>query len=111
MKRTAANRSDRATTRSDYPAANTDAVVTLAADADEMHVLKKIYWSYDVGPVGRLYVAIDGVTKLDVDITSSGPGFLPFDDGLYGGEKNKSLVVTLAAGGAAVTGKLTVITE
>lgn len=92
----------------DYPAANTAAVITIAASEKEAWSLKGIEWSYDGTPTGgRLTVAIDGTTYLDLDITTGGPGQLEFPEGFSRSTKNEEVVITLAAGGAGVTGKLT----
>ena len=94
-----------------YPAANTAAVVTLAAPgAHEYHVVGSIYWSYDDDPTGgRLFVTAGGNIVFDVDITVGGPGFVfwqPPGEAL----KNLPVEITLAAGGAGISGKLSVHT-
>lgn len=88
------------------PAANTDAVVTIAAAAGERWVLDRIDWSYDGTPTGRLTIAFGGTTILDIDIIAGGPGNLEFLGGLNNETKNEACVITLAAGGLGVTGKL-----
>lgn len=89
-------------------AANADAVITLAAIADEIHVLDQLWFSYSATPTaGRLTITIGGVTKLDLDITQSGPGPLPLNR-MNGGKPNEAVVITLKAAGSGVVGKLTV---
>ena len=86
------------------PAANTAAVVTLAATAARAHVLSQIIWSYDGDPTGgSLTISIGGVALPSFAITSGGPGFLTFWPPIKG-HVNEAIVVTLAAGGAGVTG-------
>lgn len=90
-------------------AANAAATITVAADADQFHALDWVGWSYDATPTGgKLTVAIGGVTFAEADITSAGPGMLRFDPPLYNSEQTKSeaMVITLAAAGAGVTGKV-----
>jgi hypothetical protein len=92
-------------------AANTDtdtnaaAVVTLAAPTRGRKAVAYVVWSYSAAPTGgRLTMASGSDTFFDVDITAAGPGALkpvPLP-----GESETSIVVTLAAGGAAVVGKL-----
>lgn len=87
-----------------YPASNTAAVVTLTAQAERRHVIQGVAWSYSAIPTGgRLSFSDGGTTDWDVDITAAGPGgfSLPFIGGV-----NAEVVVTLAAGGGSVTGKL-----
>jgi len=91
------------------PGANTAAVTTIAVDAEQFWVLDYVRWSYDGVPTGgKVTVAIDGTTVDEFDITASGPGILHYYPGLYAEDqdKNETLVVTLAAGGVGVTGKL-----
>lgn len=91
------------------PSANTAAVVTYAAaGAGVAHVLGGIYWSYNAAPTGGNLKVEDGsgVTVLSVDVTAAGPGFLPFPIPIRG-SANTAMIITLAAGGAAVTGKVT----
>ena len=91
------------------PAADTAAVVTLTpADANELFVVDEIAWSYTAAPVaGRLTIVIGGVTVLDLDITTGGPGPIITRRG-YVGKPGQTIVVTLAAGGGTTVGKLNV---
>jgi hypothetical protein len=89
------------------PAANTAAVITLAATADKKHYVPRVAWSYDAVPTGgRLTITDDGTTVFDMSITADGPGVI--DLGIESAAVNKAMVITLAAGGAAVTGKVNV---
>jgi hypothetical protein len=94
------------------PASNAAAVVTLAAVSNYRHVLGGVAWSYDGAPTGG-NLTIEhgsGVVVLDLDITASGPGFLPLTPPLVG-DNNTALIVTLAAGGTGVVGKLSILSR
>ena len=87
------------------PAANTAAIVTLSAVTAKKHYLPRVAWSYNAVPTGGgLTVTDDGDTVFSVSITADGAGYLPL--GIESGTSNTDMVVTLAAGGAAVTGKV-----
>lgn len=80
--------------------AGTDAVVTIAADANEFWAIDWISWSYSADPVGgRLTVTIGGTVVWEVDITVGGPGHIEFLKPLYG-SKNAAVVITLKDGSA-----------
>jgi hypothetical protein len=86
------------------------AAVTYPATAGVAHaVTEGVAWSYSgTGTLsgGRLTVAIDGTTVFDMDITAKGQDFVAWRRcGTVGG----TLVVTLAGGGADVTGKVSVL--
>lgn len=90
-------------------ATNAAAAVTLPAAAGVANVIDEVIWSYSGNPTGgALTITDDGATVFSVDITSAGPGFVPFPNGLRGGLLT-SLVVTLAAAGSGVVGKLNVM--
>ena len=93
------------------PAVNTAAVVTYAADATKKHVITGVAWSYAGGtPVGGNLKIEDvvGTVIFTVDIDKSGPGGYEFPRSKIGAAANTAMVVTLAAGGAGVTGKVSV---
>ena len=93
------------------PAANTAAIVTYAADATKKHVITGVAWSYAGGtPVGGNLKIEDvvGTVIFTVDIDKSGPGGFEFPRPKIGAAANTAMVVTLAAGGAGVTGKVSV---
>ena len=86
---------------------NSPVAVTLAAQAGMRHHILGVTWSYSGAPTGgRLSTTGLEGDEFDVDITAGGPGamLMPPAVSTRGGE----VVVTLAAGGAAVVGKLTV---
>jgi len=91
------------------PAANTAAIVTLAAAAGTRHVLGLLTWSYDDDPTGGSLTFQHGVTTLfKVDITSGGPGFFQFNPPILG-DDGVSMTFTLTAGGAGISGIVSVI--
>lgn len=94
------------------PAANTAAVVTYTADASNKHVVTGIAWSYAGGiPTGgNLKVEdVSGTTVCSLDITEEGPGIIVFPKPKKGAAVNTAMIVTLAAGGAGITGKVSVL--
>jgi hypothetical protein len=90
-----------------FPAANTAAVVTKGAPGEGVkHVLGGIYWSYNDTPSGGSVSVVDGSTSVFSEgVTSGGPGYFPFQPPMSLTE-NAQMIVTLAAGGAGVTGRL-----
>jgi hypothetical protein len=88
---------------------NVAATITLAVVGGMRHAISGVLWSYSAAPTGgRLTISNGGATALDIDITGSGPGVLAFDPAKLG-DTGASVVVTLAAGGAAVVGKVTLL--
>jgi hypothetical protein len=88
------------------PASNTAAVATLAADADNAHHVSTVRWSYSGDPTGgSLTVAWnDGSARQEVyAITKGGPGFMAFYPPMRF-PINSAVTITLAAGGAGITG-------
>jgi hypothetical protein len=103
-----------------HPAANTAAVCTCAAAANEVWVLDRIDWSYDTTPpnIEDLKVEINSVTVWHIEfaIPASADilrhGSVDFRNGSKGGlygEKNQELKVTLSAAGGAIKGKLNIL--
>lgn len=93
-----------------YPSSNTAAVVTKAAVPGYAHVVGSVAWSYDAAPTGgNLKIEdVSGTTVFSIDITAAGPGVFNFFPPLKMAAANTALIVTLAAGGSGVTGKLSV---
>lgn len=92
------------------PASNTAAVVTYAAAGSGVsNVIGGIAWSYNATPTaGNLKVEDgSGNTVFTVDITAAGPGFFIFPRPKKG-TANTALIITLAAGGSGVSGKVSV---
>lgn len=90
------------------PAANTAAVVTYAIDATHRHQIGGVVWSYTGGiPVGGSLIVTDaGATIFNIDIADEGVGFIPLASPIIAAAVNTAMVITLAAGGAGITGKL-----
>ena len=99
-----------ATSDVNAPAANTAAVVTYAASAGAQHVISGIAWSYSAAPTGGNLKVEDGAGNVifQLDVTAAGPDAVYFRPAKKG-SVNTNLIVTLAAGGAAVTGKVSVL--
>jgi hypothetical protein len=91
------------------PTSNTAAVVTYTATPSVKHVISGVYWSYNAAPTaGNLKIEdVSGTTIFSVDITAAGPGFMPFPTPFKSAVVNTAMIVTLAAGGSGVTGKVT----
>lgn len=90
------------------PAVNTPAVVTYAATPGQSHYITGVAWSYYGGiPTGgNLQITDAGAVVFDIDINEEGPGFFVFPSPKHSAVVNTAMVITLTAGGAAVTGKL-----
>ena len=93
------------------PAANTAAIVTYAAVAGVKHIITGIAWSYAGGiPSGSLKVEdVSGTTVFVMGITEEGAGVITFPRPKKAAAVNTAMIVTLAAAGAAVTGKVSVL--
>lgn len=92
------------------PAAGIAAVVTKAAGgAGVCNVVGAVFWSYDGDPTAGSLTIEDGsgTTVFKVDITSKGPGFLPFTPPMKG-TADTAMIFTLAAGGAGINGVVSV---
>jgi hypothetical protein len=92
------------------PSANTAAVVTYSAVSTARHAISGIAWSYSAAPTGGNLQVEDGsgTTVFSMDITAAGAGFIPFDPPKKG-SLNTALIVTLAAGGGGISGKVSVL--
>ena len=85
------------------------AVITLPAVEKSVNVVNSIDWSFSGSPTSaELTVAIDGVVKWRVDVTSAGPGSKEWGRAGIFGEINQSVIVTLTAGGPGTTGNINV---
>ena len=87
------------------PAVNTAAVITYAAHPGYRHCIDGIIWSYNAVPTGGfLRVNSPAVNaSFYVDITVGGVGFIPVK---RKGPPGAPMIITLAAGGAAVIGSV-----
>jgi hypothetical protein len=99
------------TTDVSAPASNTAAVVTYAAVSDRRHAVSGVAWSYSAAPTGGNLKIEDGsgTTVFSLDITAAGPGAFYFSPSPKVGSLNTALILTLAAGGSGVSGKLSVL--
>ena len=89
------------------PAVNTAAVITYPAVANQATIIGKIIYSYSGNPAGgNLTITEDGATVFSLDIF--GPGEKPLDLGPLRAATGAAVVITLAAGGTNITGKLNV---
>lgn len=87
--------------------ANAAIAITLAAVAARRNVVKAIVCSYSAAPTGgRLTITDNAVSVFDIDIPNTTPVVIPLPDGIQNLAVNTALVATLAAGGAAVVGKI-----
>lgn len=94
----------------DEPAANTDAVITYPAEAGKCHCISGIAFSYDGIPTAGGVKVEDGSgnTVFSMGVTDRGAGPCPFPLPKKG-TVNTAMIITLAAGGAGVTGRLSVM--
>jgi len=92
------------------PAANTAAQISYAAAVKRSHVVSGVAWSYSGAPTGGNLKLEDGAgsTVFALDISTAGAGLIVFPRPRRG-SPNTALIVTLAAGGAGVSGKLSVL--
>lgn len=94
------------------PAANTAAVVTLAARTGGYLTITSLSYSYSAEPTGgNLQVESPAGTVIwQIDILLRGENHINFERGLQCA-KDQGAIVTLAAGGAGISGKVNVITD
>lgn len=92
------------------PASNTAAVVTYTAKVNRRHVISGFAWSYKGGaPVGNLKIEDgSGNVVFTMDVTAEGAGFISFPEPKKG-TTNRAMIITAAAGGSGVTGKVSIL--
>ena len=91
------------------PGPNVQAQVGYPGRHEILHCISGIAWSYDGEPTGgNLQVAYGANVVLNLDIVCAGPGFIPFVPPKTG-YQGLQLTITLAAGGAGVSGKLSIL--
>lgn len=94
-------------------ASNTAVTITITAVPSVKHEIEMLGWSYDAGgtlSTGRLSVqSPSGTYLLDMDITTNGAGFVPLAGSCLSGASGQDVIITLAAGGSGVIGKLSAI--
>jgi hypothetical protein len=74
--------------------------------------LEQLTWSLDVAPSAGVNLKVEspsGTTIFSIDVSTQGVGFIPFSGSCLAGAYGKDVIVTLAAPGSGVTGKLSVI--
>lgn len=88
-------------------AANTAVVQTYTAETGRQHVLAAVLASYSAAPTGGRLTIEDaaGNVVFDADIIAGGLTPFYFDPPLAG-SPGAALIITLAAGGGSVVGKL-----
>ena len=91
-------------------AVNTAAVVTLPARPGQAWHVLEVLWSYDGTPAGGSLSIVSGTQVVEFSITNAGPGNYPPSGNVvaFAGPIGAEVVITLAAGGAVVSGKLNV---
>ena len=88
-------------------AANTAVVVTVTGVAGQTVRIGAIVVSYSAAPTaGSLTVVVNGVTVFQIDITAAGPTVVPIPQGGLICQAGQNAVITLAAAGAAVVGRV-----
>jgi len=94
------------------PAVNTAAIVTYSATANVKHCITGITWSY-IGGIptgGNLKVEdVSGTIVFTMDIDEGGPGVIIFPKPKKAAAVNTAMIITLAAGGAGITGKVNIL--
>lgn len=90
-------------------AVNTAVVITVTGVAGQAIRITHISFSYSAAPTGgNVSVVVNGVTILQLDIGAAAEFAVPLPDGGIECQLGQNAVITLAAAGAAVAGKLNV---
>lgn len=103
---------DVSTTDVSVPPANVAAIVAYPAAGEGVrNILGGVGWSYDDNPTGgNIQIQSANDVIFNLDITNAGPGFFLFIPPKRGG-LNSTMTITLAAGGAGISGKLSVLSH
>ncbi len=90
-----------------FPDPDTAATKTVAAVADQIHVIEHLSAGFDSAPdsVKTLTIAIGGTTAWEISILTAGLNHYEFPGGLYG-TFNEAMVVTLEADAGGATGSI-----
>lgn len=93
------------------PAANAPAIVKIAGRVGHRTCIGNVQWSYSGVPAGGNIIATDGIADrvYTVDIVAAGPGALISGDAWAEFNVGADVTVTLAPGGAGVTGKVSLL--
>jgi hypothetical protein len=86
--------------------ANTAITITFTHPNNGRYVIEGVSWSYDANPTGGRLTVAGGGFDYAWSITTGGPGFIPLHRAKS--EGGSDIVITLAAGGAAVIGDLNI---
>jgi len=92
------------------PAGNTASVITLPAAGIDVHnVVSELFWSYSAAPAGGRITIQDGIGSFvfDLDIIAGGPDSISFKRPKRG-TANTAMIITLAAAGGVIVGKLNI---
>ncbi len=93
-----------------HPTSNTAAVVTYAAVTGQFHVLHQIIASLDIDPAAAVNLKVEdvsGTTIFSADIpATAGIYAFTFSPAKQAAASGTAMIITLAAGGSGVTGKL-----
>ena len=89
-------------------APNAAVIITLPVSAARREFAGCVYWSYSADPTGGRLTIAGGGFGFDVDITTGGPGFIPFSIPQHATDDNP-IIITLYAGGAGIVGKLNIL--
>jgi len=82
-------------------------VLTINGVAGLTQRLAALSWSYSAAPTaGSITVVVNAVTIVQLDITAAGPGSVPLAQGGLICQAGQNVVITLAAAGAAVVGRV-----
>lgn len=90
--------------------ANAAVSITLVGKAGYRHHVQQITWSYSGTPTGALSTTGLEGDELTFDVVNGGPGGLALPPSAYG-VVGANVVISLAAGGGGITGKLNVFSE
>ena len=82
--------------------------VTITLNNTRSEIAGAIVWSYSAAPTGGRLTVAGGGFGIDIDIIAGGPGFVPFNIPQHATDDNP-VVITLAAGGGVVVGKLNLL--
>lgn len=90
---------------------NANAVITYSGIANSQHVIAGLAWSYSNTPVNGALDMQDGSGNhvFSIDITEAGAGFFPFTPAGQRGTAGADLIVTLAAAGSGIVGKVNTV--
>lgn len=93
------------------PTTNTAAVVTKTAVSGQYHVIRGVAFSYSATPTGgNLKIEdVSGTTVFSVDIADATPRVITFPVPIRSAAVNTAMIVTLAAGGGGISGKVNVL--